>query len=99
MKLFHHRNPQGLYYDKASNFILESEHGPKGGGELNPIELKNLSSDEIPPDGLVLEGTLWRKVPANKTKYEKYPLYKSHTEHGFIEPLKDFTPSIGCLKL
>ena len=97
-----HRNPQGLYYDKASNFILESEHGPKGGGELNLIELKNLSSDEIPNYGwpVVSGGEHYGgKVPANKTKYEKYPLYKSHTEHGFIEPLKDFTPSIGCSEI
>lgn len=31
----------------------------------------------------------------NKTKYEKYPLYKSHSEHGFIELLKSFVPSIS----
>ena len=38
-------------------------------------------------------------IANDKTKYEKYPLYKSHTEHGFIEPLKDFTPSIGCSEI
>ena len=26
--------------------------------------------------------------------YKKYPLYKSHSEHGFIEPLKFFVPEI-----
>ena len=26
-----HRNPQGLYFDKENNFILETEHGPQGG--------------------------------------------------------------------
>ena len=30
-----HRNPQGLYFDKENNFILETEHGPKGGDEIN----------------------------------------------------------------
>ena len=25
--------------------------------------------------------------------YKKYPLYKSHSEYGFIEPLKSFQPS------
>ena len=28
-------------------------------------------------------------------KYEKYPLYKSHSKYGFIEPIKSFVPSIG----
>ena len=31
--------------------------------------------------------------------YEKYPLYKSHSEHGFIEPLKSFVPSIGISEI
>ena len=35
------------------------------------------------------------KIERNEKKYAKYPLYKSHTEHGFIEPLKSFVPSIG----
>ena len=26
---------------------------------------------------------------------QKFPLYKSHSEYGFIEPLKSFQPSIG----
>ena len=32
-------------------------------------------------------------------KYEKYPLYKSHSENGFIEPLKSFVPSIGISEI
>ena len=38
-------------------------------------------------------------IEKNKTKYEKYPLYKSHIEHGFIEPLISFTPSIGISEI
>ena len=30
-----HRNPQGLYLDKENNFLLETEHGPFGGDEIN----------------------------------------------------------------
>ena len=30
-----HRNPQGLYYSKKFDFILSTEHGPKGGDEIN----------------------------------------------------------------
>jgi glucose/arabinose dehydrogenase len=97
-----HRNPQGLYYDKANNFILESEHGPKGGGELNLIDLTKTSED-IPNYGwpIVSYGEHYggKNAARNKKKYKKYPLHKSHTEYGFIEPLKDFTPSIGCSEI
>ena len=30
-----HRNPQGLSYVKDLNLIINSEHGPKGGDEIN----------------------------------------------------------------
>ena len=30
-----HRNPQGLFYDKKSNIIFSTEHGPQGGDEIN----------------------------------------------------------------
>ena len=30
-----HRNSQGLYYSKKNNFIISTEHGPKGGDEVN----------------------------------------------------------------
>ena len=30
-----HRNPQGLYYSQKYNFIISTEHGPKGGDEIN----------------------------------------------------------------
>ena len=32
-------------------------------------------------------------------RYEKYPLYKSHSKYGFIEPLKSFVPSIGISEI
>ena len=96
-----HRNPQGLYFDKENNIILESEHGPRGGGELNLIDLNNTNED-IPNYGwpVVSYGEHYGGVTArNKAKYKKYPLYKSHTKYGFIEPLKDFTPSIGASEI
>ena len=30
-----HRNPQGLYISKKFDFIISTEHGPKGGDEIN----------------------------------------------------------------
>ena len=37
-----HRNPQGLFYDKINNIIISTEHGPKGGDEINIIIFKSL---------------------------------------------------------
>jgi hypothetical protein len=36
-----HRVPEGLFFDKSSNILWESEHGPRGGDELNVIENNN----------------------------------------------------------
>lgn len=35
---FGHRNPQGLMFDPYNEMMIISEHGPKGGDELNVIE-------------------------------------------------------------
>ena len=42
-----HRNPQGLYFDRENNFILETEHGPMGGDEINLIELDKMNKDNF----------------------------------------------------
>ena len=93
-----HRNPQGLYYDKEHNFILETEHGPQGGDEINLIEINEINNNEILNYGwpIVSAGEHYGgRIHENEKTYKKYPLYKSHTEYGFIEPLKEFVPSIG----
>ncbi len=91
-----HRNPQGLYFDKESNFILETEHGPQGGDEINLIEINKINSDEVQNFGWAISSAgehYGGKIERNKKKYEKYPLYDSHSEQGFIEPLYSFVPS------
>ena len=45
---------------------------------------------------IVFEGEHYR---GSKEKYEKYPLYKSHVEQGFIDPLKSYVPSIGISEI
>jgi hypothetical protein len=98
-----HRNPQGLYFDKENNFILETEHGPQGGDEINLIEVDKINKDEPLNYGwpVVSAGEIsihQYEMPEPsllKKKLEKYPLYKSHIKYGFIEPLKSFVPSIG----
>lgn len=94
-----HRNPQGLLFDKENNFLLETEHGPRGGDEINLIDLNDINQDKIPNYGWAIssygEHYGGKNNKNNKKKYEKYPLYKSHSEHGFIEPLKIYEPSVG----
>ena len=97
-----HRNPQGLYFDKENNFILETEHGPQGGDEINLIEVIKINEDKIQNYGWAVSsgGEHYKgKIQANETKYKKYPLYKSHSKYGFIEPLYSFTPSIGISEI
>ena len=46
-----HRNPQGLYFDKEKNILLETEHGPMGGDEINLINLNGIKKGKIPNFG------------------------------------------------
>ena len=90
-----HRNVQGLLYDNDNKLIISTEHGPKGGDEINI----NLLNEEIPKNfGWPISS--YGEHYGNKEKnfaetYEEAPLYKSHKDHGFIEPIKYFVPSIG----
>ena len=84
-----HRNPQGLFYIKDSNIIVNTEHGPKGGDEINI----NFQKDEKIPNfgwdvssyGIAYDGT--------------DPYKKSHAKYGFIEPFRYYTPSIGISQM
>ena len=85
-----HRNPQGLRYLKGNNLIINSEHGPKGGDEINfnklneGKEIKNYGWD-IASYGIAYDGT--------------DPFKKSHIKYGFVEPIKYYVPSIGISEI
>lgn len=77
------RNPQGLALDPNTNQIWETEHGPRGGDELNKIVAgKNygwpLVSYGVNYDGVDISG-------------------KKHD--GYEEPAFQWTPSIGACGL
>ena len=93
-----HRNPQGLYFDKDNDFILETEHGPKGGDEINLIEINKINKDEIQNYGWPTS-SYGEHYERTIEKYKKYPLYKSHKDYGFVEPIKTFVPSIGITNI
>ena len=97
-----HRNPQGLYYDKEKNILIFTEHGPKGGDEINintdiNNEIKNygwpVASYGLPYNEFNLNDEAEKKI-ANIAKF-----YKSHSDYGFVEPIKFFTPAIGISEI
>lgn len=85
-----HRNPQGLKYLNKYNLVINSEHGPKGGDEINinklgkGKEIKNYGWD-IASYGIEYDGT--------------DPYKKSHSEFGFQEPSIYYVPSIGISEI
>tara|TARA_B100000965_G_scaffold298984_1_gene257340 strand:- start:304 stop:1557 length:1254 start_codon:yes stop_codon:yes gene_type:complete len=79
-----HRNAQGLFV--KDDIILSTEHGPKGGDEINKIEYKKNYG--------------WPLASYGKSYAKKNLKYlKSHKDNGFQEPLYAFVPSIGISQL
>jgi len=77
-----HRNPQGLY--KYKNFIIETEHGPNGGDEVNLlIKDKNYG---------------WPYASYGFSYTEDIEMLKSHG-NIYEEPILYFTPSIGISEI
>jgi len=84
-----HRNPQGLVYIKEADIIINTEHGPKGGDEIN---INFQKTKQIPNYG-------WDISSYGTEYYGKDPYKKSHKDYGFIEPFKYYVPSIGISQL
>jgi glucose/arabinose dehydrogenase len=83
-----HRNPQGLFYVENFNLIINTEHGPRGGDEIN---LNFIKKNEIPNYG-------W-DISSYGVEYDGTKYRDSHSAHGFVEPFKYYTPSIGISEL
>jgi hypothetical protein len=81
-----HRNPQGLLVDRRGR-IWETEHGPRGGDELN----------------LLREGLNYGwPLATYGTDYERldWPPASKETNHGtFTEPALAFVPSVAIANL
>jgi len=89
-----HRNPQGLYYSKDNDLIISTEHGPKGGDEIN-VNL-SVSKEEVKNFGWPISSY---GVHYDGIEREEAPLYKSHSVHGFVEPLRYYSPSISITEI
>ncbi len=59
-----HRNPQGLFYNRDTGILWESEHGPKGGDELNIIQPGKNYGWPVITFGINYDGTIITKDTA-----------------------------------
>jgi len=76
-----HRNPQGLYYDKVSKKLISSEHGPRGGDEINIVE-----------SGLNYG---WPIISYGKEYWNPLSVGEGTHKEGMEQPIKEYTPSIA----
>ena len=75
-----HRNPQGLAYDAERDILWETEHGARGGDEINIIEAGANYGWPIATYGIDYSG-------AKLTPFTEY--------EGTNQPVKYWTPSIA----
>ncbi|HRE81959.1 MAG TPA: PQQ-dependent sugar dehydrogenase [Opitutaceae bacterium] len=78
------RNPQGLVHHPATGEIWETEHGPRGGDEVNLIQRGHNYG--------------WPKTSYGMN-YNGTPLTSDTTLPGITEPVMYWTPSIGACGL
>lgn len=75
-----HRNPQGLIYNTATGILWESEHGPKGGDELNLIQPGKNYGWPVITYGINYDGTI---------------ITKDTSKTGMEQPITYWVPSIA----
>lgn len=95
-----HRNPQGLSLNSKNNLLVNTEHGPNGGDEINFNKnfKKNLKNFGWPISSYGEHYGFEKRNPNHKM-YKKFPLYKSHSKYNFIEPTKYYVPSIAISQI
>lgn len=76
-----HRNPQGLAYNHATNQLWSSEHGPRGGDEINLIK-KGANYG-------------WPKTSHGKEYMVPVDVGEAKTLPGIEAPIKVYIPSIA----
>jgi hypothetical protein len=91
-----HRNPQGLFYSEKNDVIISTEHGPKGGDEININQNPTSGNEKVKNFGWPISSY---GVHYDGIDRKEAPLYKSHKDHGFIEPIKYFVPSIAITEI
>ncbi len=75
-----HRNPQGLRIDPETGVLWETEHGPKGGDELNIIQKGKNYGWPVITFGINYNGT---------------PITGHTAQEGMEQPVTQWTPSMA----
>ena len=78
------RNPQGLARDPRDGSLWETEHGPRGGDELNHIERGKNYGWPIATHGMNYDGT---------------PIAEKPEAPGMEAPIVNWTPSIATSEI
>ncbi len=78
------RNPQGLAFDPRNGALWETEHGPRGGDELNHIERGKNYGWPVITYGMNYDGT---------------PVSEKTEAPGMEQPVIDWTPSIAVSEI
>jgi hypothetical protein len=90
------RNPQGMsIYNSEKNSLIITDHGPKGGDEINIL---NLNETILPTNfgwPLASYGEHYDVTPINNFSKKFAPLQKSHSKYNFKEPTYYFKNSVG----
>lgn len=76
-----HRNPQGLFYDKATKKLYSIEHGPRGGDEINVITKGSNYG--------------WPVISYGKEYYAPISVGVGTHKEGMKQPIKIYIPSIA----
>lgn len=80
-----HRNPQGLFYDQATDRLWSNEHGPRGGDEINLVE-KGINYG-------------WPTISYGKEYVSGRPVGEATEKDGLAQPMKYYDPSIAPASL
>jgi glucose/arabinose dehydrogenase len=76
-----HRNPQGLFWDSGRRILWASEHGPRGGDEINLIEAgRNYG---------------WPVVSHGKEYWGPVAVGEGTSKAGMADPIQVYIPSIA----
>jgi len=89
-----HRNMQGLFSD--GEIILSTEHGPRGGDEINKINPNNNYGWPFASYGEPYGSKIYHSL--NKF-HDKPKYYKNHSKKNFAEPIFSFAKSIGISEI
>ena len=95
-----HRNPQGLYIDKNKN-IFSTEHGPRGGDEINLIKKNNNYGWPYATFGTNFNSYNPSVNDSDKNKSKRvWPLDKTNNTHeGYPKPIYSWGNTFGASNL